>query len=121
MKKRDTVQHVYLISIVSKMLNVHPQTLRLYEKEGLIHPLRTKKQRLYSEQDVEKLNFILELTRELGVNKAGVDIILRMRQKMEILQREMEEMMGFLEEEIRRDFREKLRKALSEEPDSQQE
>jgi len=117
-KQKDKVQHVYLISIVSRMLNVHPQTLRLYEKEGLIHPLRTKKQRLYSDNDVEKLNFILELTRELGVNKAGVDIILRMRQKMEIMQKEIEEMMGFLEEDIQSNFREKLRKALSESTDS---
>ncbi|OGW26521.1 MAG: MerR family transcriptional regulator [Nitrospirae bacterium GWC2_42_7] len=118
MKKKENVQHVYLISIVSKMLNVHPQTLRLYEKEGLIHPLRTKKQRLYSDNDVEKLNFILELTRELGVNKAGVDIIIRMRRKMEIMQSEIEEMMGFLEEEIQKNFREKLRKALSDASDA---
>jgi len=115
MNKRDKEQPLYLISIVSKMLDVHPQTLRLYEKEGLITPRRTKKQRLYSENDVERLNFILELTRELGVNKAGVDIILRMRHKLEIMQNEMEEMMGFLEDEIRKDFREKLRKALMEE------
>ena len=121
MKKKDSVEHVYLISIVSKMLHVHPQTLRLYEKEGLIHPLRTKKQRLYSDNDVEKLNIILELTRELGVNKAGVDIILRMRQRLEIMQREMEEMMGFLETEVQSDFREKLRKAFSEESDSPKE
>ncbi len=115
MKKRDKEQPLYLISIVSKMLEVHPQTLRLYEKEGLITPRRTKKQRLYSESDVERLNFILELTRELGVNKAGVDIILRMRHKLEIMQQEIEEMMGFLEDETRKDFREKLRKALMEE------
>jgi MerR family transcriptional regulator/heat shock protein HspR len=104
-----------MISVVSQMLRVHPQTLRLYEKEGLINPKRTKKQRLYSESDVERLNFIIELTRELGVNKAGVDIILRMRHRVEVLQREIEEMMGFLEEEIKRDFRERLRKALKEE------
>ena len=104
-----------MISVVSRMLHVHPQTLRLYEKEGLINPTRTRKQRLYSEHDVEKLDLILQLTRELGVNKAGVDIILRMRQRMEVMQREMEEMMGFLEDEVRRDFREKLRKELTEE------
>jgi MerR family transcriptional regulator/heat shock protein HspR len=104
-----------MISVVSRLLSVHPQTLRLYEKEGLITPRRTRKQRLYSEQDVERLDLILQLTRELGVNKAGVDIILRMRHRMEVMQREMEEMMGFLEEEVRRDFREKLRKELTEE------
>jgi len=112
MKKRDNEQPLYLISIVSKMLDVHPQTLRLYEKEGFIRPKRTKKQRLYSENDVEQLNFILQLTREMGVNRAGVDIILRLRQRMEILQHEMEEMMDLLEDEIRKEFKEKIRKAL---------
>lgn len=104
-----------MISVVSRMLHVHPQTLRLYEKEGLINPRRTSKQRLYSEQDVERLDLILQLTRELGVNKAGVDIILRMRHRMEIMQREMEEMMRFLEEEVKKDFEEKLKKELTEE------
>jgi MerR family transcriptional regulator/heat shock protein HspR len=115
MKKQDKDQPLYMISVVSRMLQVHPQTLRLYEKEGLVTPKRSKRQRLYSESDVERLNLIVELTRELGVNKAGVDIILRMRHRVEVLQREMEEMMGLLEEEIRRDFRERLRKELKEE------
>jgi MerR family transcriptional regulator/heat shock protein HspR len=115
MNKKSSQQPLYLISVVSEMLRVHPQTLRLYEKEGLITPRRTKKQRLYSENDVERLNFILQLTRELGVNKAGVDIILRMRRRMEVMQEEMEEMMGLLEEEMRSDFRERLKKALREE------
>jgi len=115
MRKRDEEQPLYLISIVSKMLNVHPQTLRLYEKEGFVSPKRTKKQRLYSDKDVDQLNFILQLTREMGVNRAGVDIILRLRHRMEILQHEMEEMMDLLEDEMRRDFKEKLRNALKEE------
>lgn len=115
MRRKDTEQPLYLISIVSKMLDVHPQTLRLYEKEGLVSPKRTKKQRLYSEKDVEQLNFILQLTREMGVNRAGVDIILRLRHRMEILQHEMEEMMDLLEDEIRKEFREKIRNALKEE------
>jgi len=117
MNRKDKNQPLYLISVVCEMLHVHPQTLRMYEKEGLISPQRTKKQRLYSESDVEQLNFILQLTRELGVNKAGVDIILRMRQKLEILQREMEEMMDYLEEDIRRDVRERLQKAFTEPSD----
>jgi MerR family transcriptional regulator/heat shock protein HspR len=112
MKGRDKNEPVYLISIVSKLLNVHPQTLRLYEREGFIQPSREKKQRIYSENDIEKLSLILQLTRELGVNRAGVDIILRMRQRMEVLQQEMEEMMGHLEDEVRKDFRDKLRRAL---------
>jgi MerR family transcriptional regulator/heat shock protein HspR len=115
MNKKDRKQPLYMISVVSRMLSVHPQTLRLYEREGLISPTRMKKQRLYSEDDVEKLNLILELTRELGVNKAGVDIILRMRHRLEIVQREMEEMMGFLENEIRKEFRERLKRELQEE------
>ncbi len=115
MRKRDEEQPLYMISIVSKMLNVHPQTLRLYEREGFIRPKRTKKQRLYSEKDVEQLNFILQLTRELGVNRAGVDIIIRLRHRMEILQSEMEEMMDLLDDELQRDFKERIRKAFKEE------
>jgi len=115
MKKRDEELPIYLISIVSKMLNVHPQTLRLYEREGFIRPKRTKRQRLYSEKDVEQLNFILQLTRELGVNRAGVDIILRLRHRMEVLQHEMEEMMDLLEDELQKDFKERIRKAFKEE------
>jgi MerR family transcriptional regulator/heat shock protein HspR len=115
MNKRDKDQPLYLISVVCEILDVHPQTLRLYEKEGLISPQRTNKQRLYSDSDVEKLNLILQLTRELGVNKAGVDIILRMRHKLKVINREMEEMMDFLEDDIRRDFVKKLRKAFEEE------
>jgi MerR family transcriptional regulator/heat shock protein HspR len=115
MDKKDKTRPVYMISVVSRMLRVHPQTLRLYEKEGLVQPQRTKRQRIYSESDVERLNLILQLTRELGVNKAGVDIILRMRHRMEVLQQEIEEMMDYLEDETRRDIREKLRRALREE------
>ncbi len=115
MNKRDKDQPVYMISVVSRMLQVHPQTLRLYEKEGLVRPQRTRKQRLYSESDVERINLILQLTRELGVNKAGVDIILRMRHRMEVMQQEIEEMMDHLEDELRRDFRERMRKAMKEE------
>jgi MerR family transcriptional regulator/heat shock protein HspR len=114
MNKRDKEQPLYLISVVCEMLDVHPQTLRLYEKEGLINPQRTNKQRLYSDSDVERLNLILQLTRELGVNKAGVDIILRMRHRMEVMQREMEEMMEYLEDDMKEDIEERLRKALEE-------
>jgi MerR family transcriptional regulator/heat shock protein HspR len=115
MDRKDKSRPVYMISVVSRMLRVHPQTLRLYEKEGLVQPQRTKRQRLYSESDVERLNLILQLTRELGVNKAGVDIILRMRHRMEVMQQEIEEMMDYLEDEVRKDIREKLREALKEE------
>jgi len=106
---------LFMISVVSEMLGIHPQTLRLYEREGFIKPKRSGgNTRLYSEEDVEKLEMILRLTRELGVNLAGVEVILSMREKMEQLQREMEEtiqlLRGDLELEIRR--REEMRTAI---------
>ncbi len=106
MMLRDKKQPLYMISVVSEMLHVHPQTLRLYEREGFVTPKRTKRQRLYSEEDVERLGMIVRLTRELGVNKAGVEVILRLMHRIEGMQREMEEMMNFLEENTRKDFAE---------------
>ena len=114
MDSKDKKQPLFMISVVSRMLSVHPQTLRLYEREGLITPYRTKRLRLYSEEDVEKLAMILRLTRELGVNRSGVDIILRLRHRLEVFQKEMEEMMNFLEEDIRRDFIKRFKKIFSE-------
>jgi len=111
---KDKKQPLFMISVVSRMLGVHPQTLRLYEREGLITPYRTKRSRLYSQEDVEKLAMILRLTRELGVNRSGVEIILRLRHKVEILQRELEEAMNFLEDDIRRDFFDRFKKLFSE-------
>ncbi len=104
-----------MISVVSEMLGIHPQTLRIYEREGFIKPKRSEgNTRLYSEEDVEKLEMILRLTRELGVNLAGVEVILSMREKMEQMQREMEEtilqLRRELEHEIRR--REEMKNAL---------
>jgi len=110
----DKKQPVFMISVVSRMLNVHPQTLRLYEREGLVTPCRTKRTRLYSQEDVEKLAMILRMTRELGVNRSGVEIILRLRHRIEGFQREMEEMMHFLEEDIRKDFIKRFRRIFSE-------
>ena len=114
MDSKDKKQPLFMISVVSRMLSVHPQTLRLYEREGLITPYRTKRSRRYSEEDVEKLAMILRLTRELGVNRSGVDIILRLRHRLEVFQKEMEEMMNFLEEDIRRDFIKRFKKIFSE-------
>ena len=118
MNSRDRDRPLYLISVVSEMLSVHPQTLRLYEREGLITPRRNRKQRLYSESDVERLSLILQLTRDMGVNKAGVEIILRMRRRMEVFQREMDNVMDQLEGEMRRQLRDRLRKALREEEEA---
>ncbi len=110
---KDKKQPLYMISVVAKMLNVHPQTLRLYEREGLVTPKRTHRLRLYSEEDVERLDMILRLTRELGVNKAGVEVILRMKQRIEAIQKEMDEMMSLLEDDIRRDFIERVKRIFS--------
>jgi MerR family transcriptional regulator/heat shock protein HspR len=104
-----------MISVVSEMLGIHPQTLRLYEREGFIKPKRSGgNTRLFSEEDVEKLEMILRLTRQLGVNLAGVDVILSMREKMEQLQRDREETIRNLREELAREIgrREEARKAL---------
>ena len=88
----------YSIRGVSEMLDIHPQTLRLYEREGLITPRRTGgNTRLYSEDDIRKIEMIQRLTQELGVNLAGVEIIIRMREKMEEMQNQMDELLkGFL-------------------------
>ncbi|RMG04330.1 MAG: MerR family transcriptional regulator [Nitrospirae bacterium] len=114
MVRRDKKQPVYMISVVSELLGVHPQTLRLYEREGLIRPKRVNNQRLYSEEDLERLSFILELTRDLGVNRAGVEIILRMQRRMVALQEEIGRMLGCLEGDLRREFERRIRKILSE-------
>jgi len=82
----------YMISVVAEMFDVHPQTLRTYEREGLIRPSRTEgNTRLYSEEDVERIDLILRLTNELGVNLAGVEVILNMRDRMEQMRREAAE------------------------------
>lgn len=113
--EKDKDRPLYMIGVVARMLHVHPQTLRMYEKEGFVSPRRMGGQRLYSESDVEKLNLILELTRDLGVNRAGVDIILRMRHRLESLQSEVEEMLQVMEEDMRLEFREKIRRIFFEE------
>src|SRR3569832_1597252 len=82
----------YMISAVAELYGVHPQTLRLYEREGLLQPSRSEgNTRLYTDEDLERLEVILHLTRDLGVNLAGVEIILNMRTKMEAMQRQIEE------------------------------
>jgi MerR family transcriptional regulator/heat shock protein HspR len=91
----------YMISVVAKSYGIHPQTLRLYEREGLLKPSRTEgNTRLYSEEDLRQLEVILNLTRDLGVNLAGVEIILNMRKKMEQMQAEINEFLGRVQEEL---------------------
>lgn len=91
----------YMISSVAEQYSVHPQTLRLYEREGLLKPSRSDgNTRLYTEEDLERLEVILHLTRDLGVNLAGVEIILNMRKKMEAMQNQMEEFVQSLNLEL---------------------
>jgi MerR family transcriptional regulator/heat shock protein HspR len=81
---------VYLISIVAKILDIHPQTLRQYERENLVTPSRSNgRVRLYSQRDIDRIKLILRLTRELGVNLAGVDIILRLKENIDMLENEV--------------------------------
>ena len=88
--------------MVARMYNIHPQTLRLYEREGLIKPQRTAgNNRLYTDEDLERLEFILTLTRELGVNLAGVEIILRMKEQMEEMQKQIEQLLEFIEQQLK--------------------
>jgi MerR family transcriptional regulator, heat shock protein HspR len=95
MKKRVKT---YTISAVAEMYDIHPQTLRLYEREGLLKPSRSDgNTRLYSDTDLERLEVILSLTRDLGVNLAGVEIILNMREKMTAMQREFERFFDYLQ------------------------
>ncbi len=87
----------YTISAVAEMYDIHPQTLRLYEREGLLAPSRSDgNTRLYSDADLERLEVILSLTRDLGVNLAGVEIILNMREKMNAMQHEFERVFEYL-------------------------
>ncbi len=84
---------VYLISIVAKILDIHPQTLRQYERENLICPSRSEGRiRLYSQRDIDKIKLILRLTRELGVNLAGVDIILRLKDNVDAMEKDIAEL-----------------------------
>jgi MerR family transcriptional regulator/heat shock protein HspR len=105
-----------MISAVAARYNIHPQTLRLYEREGLLKPSRTEgNTRLYSDEDLQVLETILALTRDLGVNLAGVEIILNMRRKMERMQSEVNEFMAYVKQELARglgDWEQRLNTAL---------
>jgi len=91
----------YMISAVAEMYNIHPQTLRLYEREGLLIPTRSDgNTRLYGKDDLEQLEAILKLTRDLGVNLAGIEIILNMRKRMKEMEKEMQAFVEFVRKEI---------------------
>jgi MerR family transcriptional regulator/heat shock protein HspR len=101
MAAKGTGKAYYMISAVAQKYNIHPQTLRLYEREGLLKPSRTEgNTRLYSDEDLEQLETILSLTRDLGVNLAGVEIILNMRRRIEQMQLEVNEFMQYVKREM---------------------
>jgi MerR family transcriptional regulator/heat shock protein HspR len=102
-----------MISSVAESYQIHPQTLRLYERLGLLTPSRSEgNTRLYTEDDLQRLEIILTLTRELGVNLAGVEVILNMREKMEKMQQQVEEMISFVHDQISPSLAGSIRSAL---------
>ena len=95
----DRTKPQFMIGVVAEMLGVHPQTLRFYEKKGLLRPSRTEgRTRMYSPDDVEELARLLRLTRDLGVNLAGVEIIIRMRRRMVDMQKQIEDLLAYVRE-----------------------
>jgi MerR family transcriptional regulator, heat shock protein HspR len=112
----------YTISVVSEMYGVHPQTLRTYEREGLLKPSRSSgNTRLYTDEDLQRLELILNLTRGLGVNIAGVEVILNMRDKMERMQKEVDDLIRYLTARFELDpefFQERMKNALVRVPPS---
>ena len=117
----DRNRPLYMIGVVAEMLEVHPQTLRFYEKKGPLRPSRSVgRTRMYSQEDVEELGRLLRLTRDMGVNLAGVEVILKMRRRMVDMQKQIQdllahvrEMGGDVESVARRESRESLVKAAT--------
>ncbi|MGH9686742.1 MAG: MerR family transcriptional regulator [Candidatus Acidiferrales bacterium] len=104
-RQRRKAKAGYMISAVAELYQIHPQTLRLYERVGLLTPSRSEgNTRLYIDADLERLEVILNLTRELGVNLAGIEIILNMRDKMADMQAQMEEFIKAVRSEVARNF-----------------
>ncbi len=97
----DKGKPLYMIGVVAEMLKLHPQTLRFYEKKGLIQPSRSEgRTRMYSAEDVEEIARVLRLTRDLGVNLAGVEIILKMRRRMFEMQKQMEDLLAYVRRDV---------------------
>ena len=114
-KKRG--KGAYMISAVSEMYDIHPQTLRLYEREGLLKPSRTEgNTRLYTDDDLKRLEFILELARDYGVNISGIDMILRMRENMELMRKQMEVVQEQMQQFVRYLQTEMIRRTAGREP-----
>ena len=104
-RQRKKARAGYMISAVAELYKLHPQTLRLYERAGLLKPSRSQgNTRLYTDEDLERLEVILTLTRDMGVNLAGIEIILNMRDKMSEMQQQMEAFIGFVRGELSKGF-----------------
>lgn len=117
MPRKKRAKAGYMISAVAELYKVHPQTLRIYERVGLLKPSRSMgNTRLYTDLDLERLEVILNLTRELGVNLAGVEVVLNMREKMAELQQQMQQFVEFVKDELAhlrdRDTEQRFRNAL---------
>ncbi len=112
MMRPQDEEPVYVISIAARLVEMHPQTLRLYERLGLVQPARTKRNiRLYSSRDVERLQQIQRLTQDLGVNLAGVQVILDLLNKMDRMRHEMAQELERLQQEVERAHREAERRS----------
>src|SRR5438094_10665385 len=115
MERKKKGKAAYMISAVAETYDIHPQTLRLYEREGLLRPSRSDgNTRLYTQEDLERLEVILNLTRDLGVNLAGVEIILNMRERLDAMQKQVCELIQYIQTQFPQDVtdNESLRKAL---------
>ncbi len=105
-RRKKKARAGYMISAVAALYKIHPQTLRLYERQGLLRPSRSQgNTRLYSDADLERLEVILNLSRELGVNLAGIEIVLNMREKMMAMEQQMQEFIGFVSDDLARGLR----------------
>ena len=101
MPRPRKTEGAYVISVVAERFSIHPQTLRLYERQGLLKPSRTDgNTRLYTDADLERLELILNLTRDLGVNLAGVEIVLNLRERMDEMQRQMQAFVNAVKQEL---------------------
>jgi MerR family transcriptional regulator, heat shock protein HspR len=97
----DKGRPLYMIGVVAEMLQLHPQTLRMYEKKGLIRPSRTEgRTRMYSSEDLEEIARVIRLARDLGVNLAGIEIILKMRRRMLDMQTQIEDLTSYVRTEM---------------------
>ena len=100
-RRRKAEQKFVMISVVAERFGIHPQTLRLYEREGLLKPARsTGNTRIYDEEAIRRLEIILTLTRDLGVNLAGVEVILNMKEQMDRMQIDLDRLLGFVKQEM---------------------